>query len=58
MGYGKMKKGKNVAKRSTYNGPVKSILGSTATTKGPGFMSETKPHGNISNIAGHKSIGG
>ena len=54
MAYGKSKKGK----KSSYNGQAKSIMGKTEATKGPGFMSETGKKGDISKIAGHKSIGG
>lgn len=66
MAYGKMKKsgavnkgyGSSMGKRSSYNGMVKSIMGSTSQTKGPGFMTEGGPHGNISNIAHYSHIGG
>jgi hypothetical protein len=61
MGYGKMKKGNSygskMGKRSSYNGTMKPILNSTETTKKPGFMSESGPHGNIGNIAHYPYIG-
>ena len=57
MAYDSEHKKSKKSKRSSYNGTMKPILGTTETTKKPDFMSESGPHGNIGNIASYKYIG-
>jgi len=57
MAYGKNKSSKG-SKRSSYNGMIKPILGSTKRTDPPSFRNYSPGHGNVSAIMGYKTIGG